>query len=40
MKEYKDKVVEGSVVFRIRKTKVPILIEVAKELKKRLNLEE
>jgi len=39
MKEYKDRVVEGNVVFRIRKTRVPILIEVAKELKKRLKLE-
>jgi len=36
MKEYKDKIVEGSVVFHIRKTRVPILVEVAKELKKRL----
>jgi len=39
MKEYKDRVVEGNVVFRIRKSNVPILVEVAKELKKKLGLE-
>jgi len=39
MKEYKDRVVEGNVVFRVRKTNVPILVEVARELKKRLNME-
>jgi len=40
MKEYKDRIVEGNVIFRINKTRAPILIEVAKELKKRLGLEE
>jgi len=39
MKEYKDRVVEGNVVFRIRKTEIPILLEIAKELKRRLGLE-
>ena len=40
MKEYKDRVVEGNVVFRIRKIKVPILIEVARELRRKMGLEE
>ena len=39
MKEYREKVVEGNVIFRIRKTRVPTLIEVAEKLRERLGLE-
>ncbi|MGC8577956.1 MAG: hypothetical protein ACP5M7_08220 [Thermoproteota archaeon] len=35
MEEYKENVVKSTVTIRIRKIKTPILIEVAKELKKR-----
>lgn len=35
MEKYEDVIVKGNVTIKIRKVKTPILIEVAKELKKR-----
>lgn len=37
MKEYREKIVEGNVVFQVKKVKNPVLMEVVRELKKKLN---